>query len=92
MSRRDIHPVSIFKLLADEKRYRAVMLLCDAKHALSVTEIARELRMSHSGASHLLGVLHERGIVVFKRDGREMYYALGKTPQARKIIKAAKSI
>ncbi|MBM3260965.1 winged helix-turn-helix transcriptional regulator [Candidatus Kaiserbacteria bacterium] len=79
--------LSLFKLLADRNRYRCVVLLMRSKTGGSVRTIAEALNMSHSSTSHLLAVLHDAGIVMYKKSGREVSYSLAKTPQAKRVIK-----
>jgi len=79
--------ISLFRLLADRNRYRVIEFLMRAKTGESVGELAEVLDMSHSSVSHLLAVLHDAGIVSYKKKGREAYYEIDKTPQAKRIAR-----
>jgi DNA-binding transcriptional ArsR family regulator len=78
---------TVFKLLADHNRYRALALLMHTKGGMSVGDIAEALRMNHSATSHLLAVLHEKNIVSYHRKGREMRYEITKKPIAKHITR-----
>lgn len=59
------HPVriAILSLLEDDKK-------------LSVTEIYEHLKIEQAVASHHLVILKDKGILVSKRDGKNIYYCL----------------
>jgi len=84
--------VVIFKLLSDANRYRSIGLLMRSKKALTVSDIAKALDMHHSATSHQLGSLHAKGIVQYKKNGREAHYMLGATPLAKRIARIMKSV
>ena len=88
---KQIDQLETFKILADANRFRAIELLSRAgKKGISVGDLSDALKMNHSAASHLLGYLHTREIVAFKKEGRAVCYALAATPIARKLVKLQK--
>jgi DNA-binding transcriptional ArsR family regulator len=63
-----------FKALGDPTRLRILALLFDGER--SVGDLAEHLDVSQSAVSHQLRVLRTLDIVRFRKDGREVYYAL----------------
>ncbi len=61
--------------LADPKRIAILYTLAD--RAASVNELAESLEMPQATLSRHLKVLRERGMVVTKRQGMNVYYSLG---------------
>jgi DNA-binding transcriptional ArsR family regulator len=59
------HPmrIAIIDLLKDERR-------------LSVTEIYERLNIEQAAASHHLNILKSKGVLISKRDGKKIFYAL----------------
>lgn len=59
------HPIrmSILSLLETEKR-------------LSVTEIHEKIDIEQSTASHHLGILKDKGVLVSEREGKKTFYSL----------------
>lgn len=82
---------SIYKLLSDETRLYVIDMLFRSRTPLSVGEIAESIQMSHSATSHLLGSLFRNGVVENLRDGREKLYTIGKTIQAKRVMKILKN-
>ena len=82
---KDASNIAIFKLLADHNRYRCVALLMKSKRGESVSVLAETLDMSHSSVSHMLAVLHDAGIVIYTKKGREVLYTMAKTPPAKRV-------
>ncbi len=88
---KNLDRLEVFKILADANRFRAIEILSRAgKKGVSVSDLSDELKMNHSAASHLLGYLHAREIVIFKKEGRAVCYAFAATPVARKLVKLQK--
>ncbi len=72
---------------------RASILFVLVKHKeLAVQDIAEELSMSHSAVSHQLAVLLEANILVAKKTGRLVCYAVSKDTQARALVRFLTSI
>jgi DNA-binding transcriptional ArsR family regulator len=87
-----IDPVAIFKLLADANRYRALTALTNARKGMLVREVAESLDMEHSATSHLLGLLNDSGIVVYRKEGRMVRYEIARTPLARSVVRIMRSL
>jgi DNA-binding transcriptional ArsR family regulator len=63
-----------FKALSDPSRVRIVSLLAQAE--LCVGDLAAALDMSQSAVSHQLRTLRDLHLVRWRREGRQVYYAL----------------
>jgi ArsR family transcriptional regulator len=63
-----------FKALSDPTRVRIVSLLVDDE--LCVCDLATALGMSQSAVSHQLRTLRDLRLVRWRRDGRQIFYAL----------------
>lgn len=68
-----------FNMVGDPTRLKICYLLCRHKE-LSVGEIAELVDVSISAVSHTLKKLQEADIVENRRDFRNVYYQLKKTP------------
>lgn len=73
----------IFKLISDGTRLRILWLLCRCEECVS--NIAAAVDMSDPAVSHHLKVLKKSGLVTARRDGKEIYYTLADTQEARLI-------
>lgn len=71
----------IFKQLGDATRVRIFWLLCHCEEC--VINISALLHMSSPAVSHHLRALRNSGLIVSRRDGREVYYQASDTPQSR---------
>lgn len=69
-----IRLAEMFSALSDPTRLRIVSLLSETE--LCVRDLARELGMSQSAVSHQLRTLRDRRIVRWRRQGRQIFYAL----------------
>ena len=76
----------LLKLAASSTRASILFVLARNKQ-LAVQDIAAELDMTHSAVSHQLAVLAGADIVVSKKAGRMMCYAISKNPQAKALVK-----
>jgi DNA-binding transcriptional ArsR family regulator len=63
-----------FKALSDPTRVRMVSLLADAE--LCVCDLAAALGMTQSAVSHQLRTLRDLRLVRWRREGRQIFYAL----------------
>jgi DNA-binding transcriptional ArsR family regulator len=63
-----------FKALSDPTRVRIVSLLTGAE--LCVHDLAAELDVSQSAISHQLRTLRDLRLVRWRREGRQIFYAL----------------
>lgn len=70
-----------FKLLDDSSRLRIFWLLCHCEEC--VVNIAAMLNMSSPAVSHHLRTLRDSGLLMTRRDGKEVYYHAADTAQAR---------
>jgi len=66
--------VGLFKALSDDTRLRILNLLFEGE--LCVCELMDALQMSQSRVSHQLSILKASGLVLDRREGKWMIYAL----------------
>jgi DNA-binding transcriptional ArsR family regulator len=66
---------SKLRAISHPMRIAIIELLSGDKH-LSVTEIYKNLEIEQATASHHLNILKNKGVLVSKRDGKKIYYAL----------------
>lgn len=71
----------IFKQLGDTTRIRIFWLLCHCEEC--VINISAMLEMSSPAVSHHLRPLKNSGLIVGRRDGKEVNYRASDTPQSR---------
>ncbi len=71
----------IFKQLGDTTRIRIFWLLCHCEEC--VINISAMLEMSSPAVSHHLRPLKNSGLIICRRDGKEVYYRASDTPQSR---------
>lgn len=71
----------LFQQLGDPTRLRILWLLCHCEEC--VCNLAAAVDMSAPAVSHHLRILKKSGIISSRRDGKEVYYSLSDTPQAR---------
>ena len=71
----------IFKLLADSSRVRIFWLLCHCEEC--VVNISILTDMTSPAVSHHLRQLRDSGLIVSRRDGKEVYYKAAATEQVR---------
>ncbi len=76
----------LFDKLGDSTRLRIFWLLCHCEECVS--NIAAAMEMSDPAVSHHLRLLREGGLIVGRRDGKEVYYTLAKTEQAAALHRA----
>ena len=69
----------IFKQLSDSSRIRIFWLLCHCEEC--VTNISALVGMSSPAVSHHLKQLKASGLIVSRRDGKEVYYKAADTQQ-----------
>ena len=65
----------MLKAMAHPLRIRIITLLND-KGMLSVSEIQHLLQIEQSVASHHLGILKNKGLLLSRRDGKNIRYSL----------------
>lgn len=71
----------IFKQLGDTTRIRIFWLLCHCEEC--VINISAMLEMSSPAVSHHLRPLKNSGLIVSRREGKEVYYRVADTPQSQ---------
>lgn len=76
-----IQVAEIFKQISDGTRLRILWLLCHCEECVS--NIAAAMDMSDPAVSHHLKLLRKSGLIVSRRDGKEVYYKLADTEQAQ---------
>lgn len=70
----------VFKQLGDGSRIRIFWLLCHCEEC--VTNLSAMVQMSSPAVSHHLRQLKSAGLIVNRRDGKEVYYTAASTEQA----------
>ena len=73
----------IFKQLGDTTRIRIFWLLCHCEECVS--NIAAAVDMSDPAVSHHLRMLRGSGLIISRREGKEVYYKLADTQQAQLV-------
>lgn len=71
----------IFKQLGDTTRIRIFWLLCHCEEC--VINISAMLDMSSPAVSHHLRPLKNSGLIVCRREGKEVYYRASDSPQSQ---------
>ncbi|MFC2050085.1 ArsR/SmtB family transcription factor [Chloroflexota bacterium] len=77
------------KTLSDANRLLIIAEL--AKGEASVSELAQRLQLQQANMSKHLGLMRERGLVVARREGANVYYALS-DPRIIQAIKLLKEV
>ena len=72
-----------FKQLSDSSRVRIFWLLCHCEEC--VINLSSLTEMSSPAVSHHLKQLRSAGLVVSRREGKEVYYKAADTPQSRTL-------
>ena len=71
----------VFRQLADANRVRLFWLLCHCEEC--VVDLAALMGMSSPALSHHLRQLRDSGLIVSRREGKEVYYKAAETEQAQ---------
>ena len=71
----------VFRQLGDTTRVRIFWLLCHCEEC--VLNIAALLDMSSPAVSHHLRTLRDSGLIVSRREGKEVYYRAADSAQSR---------
>lgn len=69
------HCASVLKAIAHPIRI-AIIELLESHESMSVSEIHERLQVEQAVASHHLGILKNKGVLLSKRDGKNMRYEL----------------
>lgn len=75
----------LFQQLGDPTRLRLVWLLCHSEEC--VCNLAAALGVSAPAVSHHLKSLRQSELITSRRDGKEVFYTLADTTQARLLHK-----
>lgn len=81
---------ALFQQLGDPTRLRILWLLCHCEEC--VCNIALAVDMSAPAVSHHLRILKKNGVISSRRNGKEVYYSLADTPQAKLLHKAVDAL
>ena len=73
----------VFRQLGDPTRVRIFWLLCHCEEC--VVNISAMMDMSSPAVSHHLRPLKNSGLIVSRREGKEVYYKAADTPQSRTL-------
>jgi DNA-binding transcriptional ArsR family regulator len=68
------HLCQLFRLLSDKTRLQIVMLLAGGER--NVTSLCEELKLPQPTVSHHLGLLRMNRVIINKRQGKQVIYAL----------------
>lgn len=71
----------LFSQLGDSSRIRIFWLLCHCEEC--VINIAALMQMSSPAVSHHLSKLKSCGLIISRREGKEVYYKAAKTKEAQ---------
>ena len=80
--------IKMFKALSDETRLRIYLLLLQGE--LCVCELVNILNMEQSRISHSVRILKEAGLVVNRREGKWIIYAVNPETENNGIIQGLK--
>ena len=80
----------IFKLLDDTSRVRIFWLLCHCEEC--VINISALVEMTSPAVSHHLRQLKAGGLIVGRREGKEVYYRAADTEQSRLLHQAIENM
>ncbi len=72
---------NIFKQVGDPTRIRIFWFLCHCEEC--VINIAAIMDMSSPAVSHHLRMLKNTGLIISRREGKEVFYSAAKTPIAQ---------
>ena len=71
----------VFHQLGDPKRVRIFWILCHCEEC--VLNLSELMDMSSPAVSHHLRSLRTSGLLISRREGKEVYYRAADTPQSR---------
>lgn len=80
----------LFKLLGDPSRVRIFWLLCHCEEC--VINISALVNMTSPAVSHHLRQLKASGLIVSRREGKEVYYQAARTKQSQFLHQAIEDL
>ena len=80
----------VFKQLSDSSRVRIFWLLCHCEEC--VMNISALVDMSSPAVSHHLKQLKSKGLIVSRREGKEVYYKAADTEESRLLHRTIEKI
>ena len=80
----------VFKQLGDTTRIRLFWLLCHCEDC--VINISAMMEMSSPAISHHLRLLRSSGLIVSRREGKEVYYHAADTEQSQLLHKIIEQV
>ncbi len=80
----------LFRLMSDGTRIRLFWLLCHCEECL--LNLSAMMNMTSPALSHHLKILRSCGLVVSRRDGREVYYRAADNRQAEALHRMIEEI
>lgn len=80
----------VFKQLSDPTRVRIFWLLCHCEEC--VINISALMEMSSPAVSHHLRQLKESGLIVSRREGKEVYYQAADTEESHLLHRTIEKI
>lgn len=81
---------ALMKQLGDPSRLRIFWILCHVEEC--VTDIAAMTEMTSPAVSHHLRILKTSGLIVSRREGKEMYYRAADSDIAQKLHHAVEEV
>ena len=83
----------LFIALGDEIRQKLILDILDAgENGVNVMTLAAGSKLSRPAISHHLKILRKAGLIVSRRDGKEIYYKLADTLVAEHIHKICEEV
>jgi ArsR family transcriptional regulator len=89
--KRDRKAAHLFKLVASPTRV-SILVVIGKQKEIAVQDIADSLGMTHSAVSHQLSLLLDAGVVASRKDGRNMYYSISKSAEAKALTRFLASV
>ncbi len=80
----------LMKQLGDPSRLRIFWILCHVEEC--VTDIAAMTDMTSPAVSHHLRIMKSSGLIVSRREGKEMYYRAADSDIAQKLHHAVEEV
>ena len=85
-----VRTAEIFKKLDDPNRLKIFWLLCHCEEC--VINLSSMMDMTSPAVSHHLNKLRSSGLIVSRREGKEVYYKAALTEQAQALHKTIEHV